>query len=91
VTITSPTTSSLDAVKKHVGLRFISSQDKGTRFPELPPKACKGGIMTGRSLHRHDNSSALLVIRESRKTKWHLWVFGENILLEKKRQRASKP
>lgn len=49
MTVGSPTTDSLDLAKKHVGLRFVCLQDKGTRFPELPdfpPKACKGGIMT---------------------------------------------
>jgi hypothetical protein len=49
MTVGSPTTSSLDAAKKHIGLRFVCLTDKNTRFPELPdfpPKACKGGIMT---------------------------------------------
>jgi hypothetical protein len=49
MTVGSPTTDSLDAAKKHVGLRFVCLSDKNTRFPELPdfpPKACKGGIMT---------------------------------------------
>jgi hypothetical protein len=49
MTVGSPVTDSLDAAKKHVGLRFVCLSDKNTRFPELPdfpPKACKGGIMT---------------------------------------------
>lgn len=49
MTVGSPVTDSLDAAKKHVGLRFVCLTDKNTRFPELPdfpPKACKGGIMT---------------------------------------------
>lgn len=49
MTVGSPTTSTVDAAKKHVGLRFVCLADKGTRFPELPdfpPKSCKGGIMT---------------------------------------------
>ena len=49
MTVGSPTTSTVDAAKKHIGLRFVCLQDKGTRFPELPdfpPKSCKGGIMT---------------------------------------------
>ncbi|KAH8902473.1 hypothetical protein BR93DRAFT_972543 [Coniochaeta sp. PMI_546] len=49
MTVGSTATSSLDAAKGHIGLRFVCLQDKGTRFPELPdfPTApCKGGIMT---------------------------------------------
>lgn len=49
MTVGSPVTDSLDAAKKHIGLRFVCLSDKNTRFPELPdfpPKACKGGIMT---------------------------------------------
>lgn len=49
MTVGSPTTDSLDAAKKHVGLRFVCLSDKNTRFPELPDfptKPCKGGIMT---------------------------------------------
>ncbi|KAF2839218.1 hypothetical protein M501DRAFT_1016296 [Patellaria atrata CBS 101060] len=49
MTVGSPTTDSLDAAKKHVGLRFVCLQDKGTRFPELPDfptSPCRGGIMT---------------------------------------------
>jgi hypothetical protein len=48
MTVGSPTTATLDAAKKHIGLRFVCLQNKGTRFPKLldfPPKACKGGIM----------------------------------------------
>lgn len=49
MTVGSPTTSTLDAAKKHIGLRFVCLSDKNTRFPELPDfptKPCKGGIMT---------------------------------------------
>lgn len=49
MTVGSPTTSTVDAAKKHIGLRFVCLQEKATRFPELPdfpPKPCKGGIMT---------------------------------------------
>jgi hypothetical protein len=49
MTVGSPTTSTLDAAKKHIGLRFVCLTDKNTRFPELPDfptKPCKGGIMT---------------------------------------------
>jgi hypothetical protein len=54
MTVGSPTTNSLDAAKKHVGLRFVCLTDKNTRFPELPDfptKACKGGIMTVSPIH----------------------------------------
>ncbi|KAF2011584.1 hypothetical protein BU24DRAFT_486322 [Aaosphaeria arxii CBS 175.79] len=49
MTVGSPTTPTLDAAKKNVGLRYVCLNDKNTRFPELPdfpPKPCKGGIMT---------------------------------------------
>jgi hypothetical protein len=56
MTVGSPTTDSLDAAKKHIGLRFVCLSDKNTRFPELPdfpPKSCKGGIMTVHHFVRH--------------------------------------
>jgi hypothetical protein len=65
MTVGSPTTSSLDAAKKHVGLRFVCLSDKNTRFPELPdfpPKSCKGGIMTVRSSPITEYHAAVLML-----------------------------
>jgi hypothetical protein len=68
MTVGSPTTDSLDAAKKHIGLRFVCLSDKNTRFPELPdfpPKACKGGIMTVHHFVRTLPSPSLMTFTNS--------------------------